>query len=149
MVFSGGRPASDQDRREQPESGSLSWGIIFLGLIGAATSTVALRLRPGSSSSGSGSDASSTRRNLGEQAWKRYNARMHAEYEDEMERMERIRRMQSVFNRERAKRMKAYESWQDQGPSGYQHCPRNDWYWEADTSFKKRERTILEHHQSS
>ncbi|KAG0466116.1 hypothetical protein HPP92_017696 [Vanilla planifolia] len=107
MVFSGGRPASDQDRREQPESGSLSWGIIFLGLIGAATSTVALRLRPGSSSSGSGSDASSTRRNLGEQAWKRYDARMHAEYEDEMERMERIRRMQSVFNRERAKRMKA------------------------------------------
>lgn len=51
---------------------------------------------------------------------------------------ERIRRMQGVFNRERSKFKKTYESWQNQGPGAYQHCPRNDWYWEEDASFKER-----------
>ncbi|KAK8957634.1 hypothetical protein KSP39_PZI000315 [Platanthera zijinensis] len=51
---------------------------------------------------------------------------------------ERIRRMQSVFNRERSKHKKTNESWQDQASGTYQQSPRNDWYWEADASFRDR-----------
>uniref|UniRef100_A0A3Q7G607 J domain-containing protein n=3 Tax=Solanum subgen. Lycopersicon TaxID=49274 RepID=A0A3Q7G607_SOLLC len=64
---------------------------------------------------------------------------MREEYEEEMERVERIRRMQSVFNRERNKYKRSYESWQENGQSAYhQHFQRNDWYWKADTSFRDR-----------
>ncbi|KAL0290362.1 UNVERIFIED_CONTAM: hypothetical protein Sangu_2577500, partial [Sesamum angustifolium] len=50
---------------------------------------------------------------------------------------ERIRRMQSVFNRERNKFKRSYESWQENGPGAYhQHFQRDDWYWKADNSFR-------------
>ncbi|KAL0361250.1 UNVERIFIED_CONTAM: hypothetical protein Sradi_3809500, partial [Sesamum radiatum] len=72
-----------------------------------------------------------------EEAWRRYNRRMQEEYEEEMERVERIRRMQSVFNRERNKFKRSYESWQENGPGAYhQHFQRDDWYWKADNSFR-------------
>ncbi|KAL0366314.1 UNVERIFIED_CONTAM: hypothetical protein Sradi_3521500 [Sesamum radiatum] len=50
---------------------------------------------------------------------------------------ERIRRMQSVFNRERNKSKRSYDSWQQHGPGAYhQQFQRNDWYWKEDTSFR-------------
>lgn len=45
--------------------------------------------------------------------------------------------MQSVFNRERNKFKRGYESWQEHGPGAYhQHFQRNDWYWKAETSYR-------------
>ncbi|KAL0914543.1 hypothetical protein M5K25_014899 [Dendrobium thyrsiflorum] len=149
MASAGGKSSGDQDQWETTVRGSISRGIIFFGLIGATATVAATRLRRTvdwvynqlrvrSNTSWWGENTSSTRGNYHEQAQKRYNSRMQEEYEDEMERLERIRRMQSVFNRERSKYKKTYESWQNQGPGAYQHCPRNDWYWEEDTSFKDR-----------
>ncbi|XP_020570734.1 uncharacterized protein LOC110017917 [Phalaenopsis equestris] len=150
MASAGGESSGGHDRWEASERGSLSRGIIFFGLIGAIASTVAaarlrrtvdwvynqLRLR--SNSSWWDENTNFFRGNYSEQAQKRYNTRMQEEYEEEMERLERIRRMQSVFNRERSKIKKTYESWQNQGgPGAYQHSPRNDWYWEEDISFKE------------
>lgn len=52
---------------------------------------------------------------------------------------ERIRRMQSVFNRERNKHQRKYESWAEHGSGAYhQHFQRNDWYWKSDTSHRDR-----------
>jgi hypothetical protein len=43
--------------------------------------------------------------------------------------------MQSVFNRERNKFGRGYESWRENGPPrGYNYIPRDDWYWQTDTS---------------
>lgn len=150
MASAGGKSSDDQDRWETSERGSLSRGIFFVGLFGVFATTVAairlrrtvdwvynqLRLR--SNFSWWGENSSSSRGNYNERAQKGYKSRMQEEYEEEMERLERIRRMQSVFNRERRKFKKTYESWQSQEPGAYQHCPRNDWYWEEDTSFKDR-----------
>lgn len=45
--------------------------------------------------------------------------------------------MQSVFNRERNKFRRGYESWQENGQGAYhQHFQRNDWYFKADTSHR-------------
>lgn len=45
--------------------------------------------------------------------------------------------MQSVFNRERNKYKRSYESWKENGPGAYhQHFQRDDWYWKGDASFK-------------
>lgn len=51
--------------------------------------------------------------------------------------------MQSVFNRERNKHRRGYESWREggagAGPGQYhQHSQREDWYWKSDPSFKDR-----------
>lgn len=47
--------------------------------------------------------------------------------------------MQNVFNRERSKRKKSYETWRENGAGAYhQHFQRDDWYWKADTSFRDR-----------
>ncbi|PKA54239.1 hypothetical protein AXF42_Ash000072 [Apostasia shenzhenica] len=120
---------NDRDRWEEPERGSLSW-LIFFGLMGAtATTFAASRLRR---------TFDWVYNQLRSQSGRRYSNRMQEEYEEEMERVERIRRMQSVFNRARSKYQKTYERWQDQGPGAYQHSPRNDWYFEADESFKNR-----------
>lgn len=48
---------------------------------------------------------------------------------------QRIRHMQSVFNRERNKFRRSYEAWRENGPpGGYNYVPRDDWYWQTDTS---------------
>uniref|UniRef100_A0A803N2J5 J domain-containing protein n=1 Tax=Chenopodium quinoa TaxID=63459 RepID=A0A803N2J5_CHEQI len=114
---------------------------------------------------GSGSFRSSFQ----EEARRRYRQRMQEEYEEELERVmsafadscsllpsrrrhgggfqlfqdfedkERIRRMQSVFNRERNKYKRSYESWRDNETGGYnQHFQREDWYWTAESSFRDR-----------
>ncbi|KAJ6398655.1 hypothetical protein OIU77_019439 [Salix suchowensis] len=62
---------------------------------------------------------------------------MQEAYEEEMERVERVRRMQSVFNRERNKFKRDYERWRENGPGAYhQHFQRDDWYWKTDSSFR-------------
>ncbi|KAL8494624.1 hypothetical protein ACS0TY_025456 [Phlomoides rotata] len=122
------------------------WGIIIFGLVGATFTTLAItRLRRSaawaytlfSRSQSTRKDRRSFRTNFQEEAWKRYNRRMQEEYEEELERVERIRRMQSVFNRERNKFRRGYESWQENGSGAYhQHSQRNDWYWKGDTSYR-------------
>ncbi|KAL9313141.1 hypothetical protein ACSQ67_018593 [Phaseolus vulgaris] len=55
----------------------------------------------------------------------------------DLEEKERIRRMQSVFNRERNKYKRSYESWRENGHGAYhQHFQREDWYWKTDTSLE-------------
>ncbi|XP_043712140.1 dnaJ homolog subfamily C member 3 homolog isoform X3 [Telopea speciosissima] len=52
---------------------------------------------------------------------------------------ERIRRMQSLFNRERNKYKRSYERWRENDPGAYhQHFQRDDWYWTTDTSYKQQ-----------
>ncbi|CAN0838799.1 Chaperone protein DnaJ [Linum grandiflorum] len=124
------------------------WGILIFGVIGATATTLAvtqlgrtvdwfyLQLTR-SASSWKGGKSGSFRSAFQEEARRRYNRRMQEEYEEEMERVERIRRMQSVFNRERNKYKRSYESWKDSGQGAYhQHFQRDDWYWKADPSFR-------------
>ncbi|XP_011078469.1 uncharacterized protein LOC105162195 isoform X2 [Sesamum indicum] len=139
------RPQPNRGYQEK-EEGMRLWGILVFGLIGATVTTFAVtQLRRTvdwfysqlSRSQSSWKDGRSFRTSFQEEAWRRYNRRMQEEYEEEMERVERIRRMQSVFNRERNKFKRSYESWQENGPGAYhQHFQRNDWYWKADTSFR-------------
>ncbi|XP_042392390.1 uncharacterized protein LOC121983820 isoform X2 [Zingiber officinale] len=89
------------------------------------------RLR--STSTWSNSTSSSSHEGSKQEAWKRYYRRMQEEYDDERERVERIRQMQSVFNRGRNKQ-KTYRSWTDNDPGKYQYIPREDWYYETSTS---------------
>uniref|UniRef100_A0A453HA14 J domain-containing protein n=1 Tax=Aegilops tauschii subsp. strangulata TaxID=200361 RepID=A0A453HA14_AEGTS len=87
---------------------------------------------------------SSTGGTFSDDARRRYYQRMQQEFEDEQERVQRIRHMQSVFNRERNKFRKSYESWKENGPpGGYNYIPRDDWYWQSDTpnSENKNRRT--------
>ncbi|XVF36472.1 hypothetical protein REPUB_Repub19eG0061500 [Reevesia pubescens] len=121
------------------------WGIFFFGLIGATATTFAVsQLRRSVdwiyaqlARSQSSQRGGSFRTSFQGEAWRRYNRRMQEEYEEEMERVERIRRMQSVFNRERNKYKRSYESWRENGPGAYhQHFQRDDWYWKADASYR-------------
>ncbi|GKV20014.1 hypothetical protein SLEP1_g30195 [Rubroshorea leprosula] len=126
------------------------WGILLFGLIGATATTFAVgQLRrtvdwfytqfTRSQSSWKSGTGSSFRTSFQEEAWRRNNRRMQEEYEEEMERVERIRRMQSVFNRERNKYRRGYESWRENDPGAYhQHFQRDDWYWKADTSYRNQ-----------
>lgn len=145
----GGNSSDDTNLWEESHRSSLSRGIILLGLIGATATVASIRVRrtidwiynqvkARSNTSWWDGNKGFSRASYNEQARRRYNSRMQEEYEEEMERLERIRRMQNVFNRERSKHKKTYESWQDQTSGTYQQSPRNDWYWEADTSFRDR-----------
>ncbi|XP_018685242.1 uncharacterized protein LOC135599049 isoform X3 [Musa acuminata AAA Group] len=51
---------------------------------------------------------------------------------------ERIRRMQSVFNRDRNKHKKSYETWKYSDPGAYRYIPRDDWYYETDSSYREQ-----------
>ncbi|CAK7347376.1 unnamed protein product [Dovyalis caffra] len=63
---------------------------------------------------------------------------------------ERIRRMQSVFNRERNKFKRDYESWRENGAGAYnQHFQRDDWYWKTDTSFRDQRANFRRHPRDS
>ncbi|XAR48446.1 hypothetical protein NMG60_11031268 [Bertholletia excelsa] len=126
------------------------WGVFLFGLIGATATTFAVgQLRrtvdwfysqlSRSQSSWKGATGGTFRTSFQEEAWRRYNRRMQEEYEEEMERVERIRRMQGVFNRERNKYKRSYETWRENGPGAYhQHFQREDWYWKTDTSNRDR-----------
>ncbi|CAL4935700.1 unnamed protein product [Urochloa decumbens] len=129
--------------REQERRPSKAWGILIFGLIGATTATFAItQVRRSvdwfytqTTSSWRYTSNSSSRGSFSEEAKKRYYQRMQQEYEEEQERVQRIRHMQSVFNRERNKFRRGYESWRENGPpGGYNYIPRDDWYWQTDTS---------------
>ncbi|KAL2894911.1 Chaperone protein DnaJ [Bienertia sinuspersici] len=141
---------SPNSPHEEDDSKKL-WGIVIFSLIGATATTYAVgqlrhfgrtvdwlssqfsRMQSGKTGS------SSFRSSFQEDARRRYKKRMQEEYEEEMERVERIRRMQSVFNRERNKYKRSYESWRENGPGAYhQHFQREDWYWTSDSSYKDR-----------
>ncbi|XP_056167756.1 dnaJ homolog subfamily C member 7 homolog isoform X1 [Syzygium oleosum] len=134
-----------QGKREEEEEMKL-WGVLAFGLIGATATTLAQvsRLRQTvnwvyAQLTRSHESAKSFRTAFQEEAWKRYNRRMQEAYEEEMERVERIRRMQSVFNRERSKYNRGYESWKENDGGAYtQQFQRDDWYWKADTSSRYR-----------
>ncbi|XP_051124325.1 uncharacterized protein LOC127246797 [Andrographis paniculata] len=139
-------PQSKTDYNEKNQD-MKNWGILIFGLIGATATTFAVtQLRSTvywvfsqlSRSQSAQKDGQSFRTSFQEAAWKRYNRRMQEQYEEEMERVERIRRMQSVFNRGRNKFRRSYESWQENGPYN-QNFQRNDWYWKADKSFRNHD----------
>ncbi|XVE95080.1 hypothetical protein REPUB_Repub02eG0065300 [Reevesia pubescens] len=146
-------PNRGYNQKKEEEDPKL-WGILLFGLIGATATTLALARSQSSQRGGS------FRTSFQEETRRRYSRRMQEEYEEEMERVERIRRMQSVFNRERNKYKRSYESWKENGPGAYhQHFQREDWYWKADTSYRdqrtnyrppQRDRTSypLSHHYS-
>lgn len=53
--------------------------------------------------------------------------------------------MQAVFNRERNKFKRSYESWQEQNSGPYhQNFQRNDWYWKADASYRDQHSNFRE-----
>ncbi|KNA15410.1 hypothetical protein SOVF_098010 [Spinacia oleracea] len=143
--------AEDNDNHKKEDGSKKLWGIVLFSLIGATATTFAVGQlrqfgrtvdwistqfsRMQSNKGGSGSFRSSFQ----EDARRRYRQRMQEEYEDELERVERIRRMQSVFNRERNKYKRSYESWRENGTGEYhQHFQRDDWYWTAESSFRDR-----------
>uniref|UniRef100_A0A5B6YWG2 J domain-containing protein n=1 Tax=Davidia involucrata TaxID=16924 RepID=A0A5B6YWG2_DAVIN len=141
---------------QKKEEDMRRWGILLFGLIGATATTFAVghlrrtvdwfyaQLRK-SQSSWKGATGGSFRTNFKEETCKRYNRRMQEEYEEEMERLERIRRMQSVFNRERNKHKRSYESWRENGQGAYhQHFQRDDWYWKTDASYRDHRATFRE-----
>lgn len=140
----------EDDANKDKDKNRRVWGALLFGLIGASVTTFAVgQLRrtvewfyvqmSRTQSSWKGESGSSFRSAFQEEAWRRHNKRMQEELEEEMERVERIRRMQSVFNRERNKYKRSYESWRESGPGAYhQHYQREDWYWKADTSFRDR-----------
>lgn len=146
---------------EEDDSRKL-WGIVIFSLIGATATTYAvghlrqfgrtvdwLSAQFSRMQSGKGGNGS-FRSSFQEEARRRYRKRMQEEYEEEMERVERIRRMQSVFNRERNKYKRSYESWRENGPGAYhQHFQREDWYWTSDSSFKDRKTNYKQAPQQS
>lgn len=141
---------NNSNKPKNEEEDMKLWGILVFGLIGATATTLAVgRLRrtvdwlfgqlTRSQSSWKGTTGGSFRTSFQEEAWKKYNRRMQEEYEEEMERVERIRRMQSVFNRERNKYKRSYESWRENSQGQYhQHFQREDWYWKTETSNRDR-----------
>ncbi|KAG4379357.1 hypothetical protein AAZX31_17G219100 [Glycine max] len=97
----------ESDRNEKKAQHIKLWGVFIFGLIGATVTAFSLsRLQ---------SKGGSSFRTAFQEAWKRYNKRLQEEYEEEMERVERIRRMPCVFNRERDKYRRNYESWKENG----------------------------------
>ncbi|XP_042452370.1 uncharacterized protein LOC122036992 isoform X3 [Zingiber officinale] len=137
---------NDEPWKER-ERATRAWHVALFGLVGVtATGLLAGQLRKTtewvytqlsrlrSTSTWSNSTSSSRHEGSRQEAWKRYyRIRMQEEYEDERERVERIRQMQSVFNRGRNKH-KTYRSWTDNDPGKYQYIPREDWYYETSTS---------------
>ncbi|KAK6645705.1 hypothetical protein PHAVU_L001695 [Phaseolus vulgaris] len=82
-----------EDADKDKDKDSKIWGALLFGLIGATVTTFAL-LR---TQSRKGQRGGSFRTSFQEEAWRKHNKRLQEEYEEEMERVERIRRMQSVF----------------------------------------------------
>ncbi|MFS7962185.1 putative DnaJ domain, Chaperone J-domain superfamily [Helianthus anomalus] len=119
------------------------WGILIFGVIGATATTFAIgQLRRSvdwfhsQAAFKGGSGGGYSRTGVKDEARRRYARRLREELEEEMERVERIRRMQSVFNREKIKHRRGYERWRDDSYWEYhQHFQRDDWYWKTDSSY--------------
>lgn len=143
-----------------PEKADLKlWGILAFTVIGATATTFAVhQLRRTfdwvytqvgrAQSARKGARGGSFRTAYQEEAWRRYNKRMQEEYEEELERVERIRRMQSVFNRERNKFRGGFENWKENDPNAHQYhqqYQRNDWYWKTESTFRNQRTNHQEH----
>lgn len=129
----------DKDKKWNPpppqqKPDSRPWEVLAAFVICATATTFALTRTP---SAGRGT----FRTSFQEEAWRRYNKRMQEEYEDELERVARIRRMQSVFNRERNKFRRGYENWTENDPGAqqyHQQFQRHDWYWKTESSHRNQ-----------
>ncbi|KAK6645707.1 hypothetical protein PHAVU_L001695 [Phaseolus vulgaris] len=96
-----------EDADKDKDKDSKIWGALLFGLIGATVTTFAVgQLRRSvdwfyvqllRTQSRKGQRGGSFRTSFQEEAWRKHNKRLQEEYEEEMERVERIRRMQSVF----------------------------------------------------
>ncbi|XP_030454425.1 uncharacterized protein LOC115675797 isoform X2 [Syzygium oleosum] len=132
-------PASTKSHLGEKQEGLKLYGIFVFGLIGSLVTTFAvLQLRRNVDWFHSQSQASGKkfRSAFQEEAWRRYNQRLEEAYEEEMERVERIRRMQRIFNRERTKFRRSYERWSQNDPGAYNyHFQQDDWYWKAHTFY--------------
>ncbi|XP_051139710.1 uncharacterized protein LOC127257368 [Andrographis paniculata] len=136
------------------------WAIVLFGLIGATFTTLvftslrrlgdAVNPQKFNTSRSSWKKEHSFRTSFQEDARKKYYRRLQEEYEEEMERVERIRRMQSIFNRERNKIKWSYERWRenDQG-SDHQHFQSNDWYWQSDAYFRAYDHNFRDTHRTN
>ncbi|CAF1701999.1 hypothetical protein HID58_052743 [Brassica napus] len=140
--------------RPPPQKADLKlWGILAFTVIGATATTFAVhqlrrtfdwvytQVGRAQSAARKGTRGGSFRTAYQEEAWRRYNKRMQEEYEEELERVERIRRMQSVFNRERNKFRGGFENWKENDPNAHQYhqqYQRNDWYWKAESTFRNQ-----------
>ncbi|CAH2070579.1 unnamed protein product [Thlaspi arvense] len=130
---------SERDKDEPPpQKADLKlWGILAFTVIGATATTFAV----GRSQSARRGARGGFRTALQEESWRRYNKRMQEEYEEELERVERIRRMQSVFNRERNKFRRGFENWKESDPNAHQYhqqFQRNDWYWKTESTYRNQ-----------
>uniref|UniRef100_A0A1J3IJG8 Chaperone protein DnaJ n=1 Tax=Noccaea caerulescens TaxID=107243 RepID=A0A1J3IJG8_NOCCA len=145
----------DKDDRWKPPPQKTDlklWGILAFTVIGATATTFAVhQLRRTfdwvytqvgrSQSARNGTRGGSFRTSFQEESWRRYNKRMQEEYEEELERVERIRRMQSVFNRERNKFRRGFENWKENDPGAnqyHQQFQRNDWYWKTESTYRNQ-----------
>ncbi|PWA71100.1 hypothetical protein CTI12_AA282670 [Artemisia annua] len=125
------------------------WGILIFAIIGATATTFAVaQMRRSaewfssqystSHSSFKGATGGSSRSSFKDEARRRYGRRLKEEYEEELERVERIRRMQRIFNRERNKHRRGYERWREDTSAEYHfynHFHQDDWYWKTDTTY--------------
>ncbi|KAJ1287629.1 hypothetical protein BS78_02G025100 [Paspalum vaginatum] len=131
--MAGERNANRWPPEKENSPSSFPSSILLFALVGAAATTAAL----------SGSEPNvfwePCRPNRRGEAWERYYQRMRDRSEDQTERVERIRRMQDVFKKERSK-CRDYRTWESDNPSYYQHRHRDDWYWDAE-AFYANQRT--------
>lgn len=142
------RKTQANGQKEEVENMRL-WGILIFAVIGATATTFAVaQMRRNaewfssqystSQSSFNGATGGSSRSSFKDEARRRYARRLKKEYEEELERVERIRRMQSIFNRERNKHRRGYERWREDTSAEYHfynHFHRDDWYWKTDTTY--------------
>ncbi|CAL5067217.1 unnamed protein product [Urochloa decumbens] len=142
-----GPPAAEGD------SGSFPSAIILVALVGATATTAAVgQLRrtvrwfytqlSRSDPYVYWEDVPRTRRpNRCGEAWEQYYQRMRERNEDQRERVERIRRMQDVFKKERSK-CRDYRSSEGYNPNNhqYEYSQRNGWYSDAE-AFYANQRT--------
>lgn len=133
-------PSSKRSRPGEKQEILKLYGVFVFGLIGSLVTTFAvLQLRRNVDLFYSQSQASGRktfRSAFQEEAWRRYNQRLEEAYEKEMERVERIRRMQRIFNRERTKYRRSYERWSRNDPGAYNyHFQQDEWYWKAHASY--------------
>ncbi|RLN33623.1 uncharacterized protein C2845_PM03G18900 [Panicum miliaceum] len=136
---------------EEGDSGSFPSAIILFALVGATATTAAVgQLRrtvrwfytqlSRSEPYVYWEDIPRTQRpNRSGEAWEQYYQRMRERSEDQRERVERIRRMQDVFKKERSK-CRDYRTWESHNPNYYQHSQRDEWYWDAE-AFYANQRT--------
>ncbi|KAJ1287632.1 hypothetical protein BS78_02G025400 [Paspalum vaginatum] len=163
--MAGERNANRWPPEKEDSPGSFPSSILLFALVGAAATTAAVgQLRrtvswfytqlSRSEPYVFWEEVPCQRPNRRGEAWERYYQRMRDRSDDQTERVERIRRMQDVFKKERSK-CRDYRTWESDNPSYYQHRRRDDWYWDAEafyanqrTNFKSMPRETMSYSMS-